>query len=77
MLIVGAARNSLELIKGRGLKAARTAAAALKTMERDFASLDLSAERAGLLLGMAARQVHRLLEETTKTFYEHDVLDSG
>ena len=70
MLIVGAARDSLELIKGRGLKAARTAAV-LKTIERDFASADLSAERAGLLLGITARQVHRLLEETTKTFYEH------
>jgi len=70
MLIVGAARDSLELIKGRGLKAARTAAV-LKTIERDFASADLSAERAGLLLGITARQVHRLLEETTKTFNEH------
>ena len=37
MLIVGAGRNSLELIKGRGLKAARTAAV-LKTIERGFAS---------------------------------------
>ncbi len=70
MLIVGADRDSLEQIKGRGLKAARTAAV-LKTIERDFASPDLSAERAGLLLGITARQVHRLLEETTKTFYEH------
>ena len=70
MLIVGADRDSLELIKGRGLKAARTEAV-LKTIERDFASPDLSAERIGLTLGITARQVHRLLEETTKTFYEH------
>jgi len=70
MLIVGAGRNSLELIKGRGLKAARTAAV-LKTIERGFASRDLSAERIGLSLGITARQAHRLLEETTKTFYEH------
>ena len=70
MLIVGADRDSLELIKGRGLKAARTEAV-LKTIGRDFAFPDLSAERVGLSLGITARQVHRLLEETTKTFYEH------
>ncbi len=70
MLIVGADRNCLELIKGRGLKAARTAAI-LKAIERDFASPGLSAEGVGLKLGITGRQVHRLLEETTKTFYEH------
>ena len=70
MLIVGPNRDSLELIKGRGLKAARTAAV-LKTIERDFACPGLSAEGIGVTLGITARQVHRLLEETTKTFYEH------
>jgi AraC-like DNA-binding protein len=40
-------------------------------MARDFASRDLSAARIGFSLGITARQVHRLLEETTKTFYEH------
>jgi AraC-like DNA-binding protein len=69
-LLVGADRDVLELIKGRGLKAARTEAV-LQTIERDFASPDLSAESVGLALGITARQVHRLLEETTKTFYEH------
>ena len=49
MLIVGADRDfRSELIKGRGLKAARTEAV-LKTIERDFASADLSAESMGLL----------------------------
>ena len=70
MLIIGADRDCLELIKGRGLKAARTAAV-LKMIERDFASPGLSAEKIGLSLGITGRQVHRLLEETTKTFYEH------
>ena len=37
MLLVGADCDALELIKGRGLKAARTEAV-LKTIERDFAS---------------------------------------
>jgi AraC-like DNA-binding protein len=71
MLIVGGAdRDSLELIKGRGLKAARTEAV-LTAIGRDFSSPNLSAERVGLLLGITARQVHRLLDETAKTFYEH------
>ena len=48
MLIVGAGRNSLELIKGRGIKAARTAA--VLEIERGFASRDLSAERSGFRL---------------------------
>jgi AraC-like DNA-binding protein len=69
-LIIGANRNSLELIKGRGLKAARTEAV-LAAIGRDFAAPNISAERVGLLLGITARQVHRLLDETTKTFYEH------
>ena len=70
MFIVGPDRDSLELIKGRGLKAARTVAV-LKTIERDFACPALSAEGIWVTLGITARQVHRLLEETTKTFYEH------
>jgi AraC-like DNA-binding protein len=70
MLVVGADHNTLELIKGRGLKAARTETI-LKTIGRDFASRDLSAERIGLSLGITGRQVHRLLQETPKTFYEH------
>jgi AraC-like DNA-binding protein len=69
-LIIGANRNSLELIKGRGLKAARTEAV-LAAIGRDFAAPNISAERVGLLLGITARQVHRLLGETAKTFYEH------
>jgi AraC-like DNA-binding protein len=70
MLIVGTGRDSLELIKGRGLKAARTAAV-LKMIDGGFADPELSAERIGLSLGITARHVHRLLEETTKTLYEH------
>jgi AraC-like DNA-binding protein len=70
MLIVGADRNSLELIKGRGLKAARTEAV-LRAIARHFAAPNLTADGIGLGLGITGRQVHRLLEETTKTFYEH------
>jgi len=70
MLIVGTDRDTLELIKGRGLKAARTDVV-LRLIAREYASPNLSAERIGLTLGITARQVHRLLEETTKTFYEH------
>ncbi len=70
MLIVGADRNSLELIKGRGLKAARTEAI-LRAIARHFAAPNLTAEKIGIDLGITGRQVHRLLEETTKTFCEH------
>jgi Transcriptional regulator containing an amidase domain and an AraC-type DNA-binding HTH domain len=70
MLIVGTDRDTLELIKGRGLKAARTDVV-LRLIAREYASPNLSADRIGLTLGITARQVHRLLEETTKTFYEH------
>jgi len=70
MLVVGADHDRLELIKGRGLKAARTETI-LKTIARDFALPDLSADKIGLLLGITGRQVHRLLLETPKTFYEH------
>jgi hypothetical protein len=70
MLIVGADRNSLELIKGRGLKAARTEGV-LRAIARHFAAPNLTADGIGLDLGITGRQVHRLLEETTKTFYEH------
>ena len=41
--------NSLELIKGRGLKAARTEAV-LKTIERGHETTDISAERLGVTL---------------------------
>ncbi len=70
MLIVGADRNSLELIKGRGLKAARTEAI-LGAIARHFTAPNLTAEKIGINLGITGRQVHRLLEETTKTFCEH------
>jgi AraC-like DNA-binding protein len=70
MLVVGTDRDTLELIKGRGLKAARTETI-LNTIGRDFASMDLSADKIGLLLGITGRQVHRLLQETPKTFHEH------
>jgi AraC-like DNA-binding protein len=69
-LIIGAGRDTLELIKGRGLKAARTEAV-LKAISREFASPNISAEKIGATLGVSGRQVHRLLEDTTKTFYEH------
>ena len=42
MLIVGADRDTLELIKGRGLKAARTDAV-LRLIAREYASPNLSA----------------------------------
>jgi transcriptional regulator GlxA family with amidase domain len=70
MLIVGADRDTHELIEGRGLKAARTKGI-LEAIARHFAVPNFTADGVGLDLGITGRQVHRLLEETTKTFYEH------
>ncbi len=69
-LLLRPARDAFEVIEGRGLKAARTRAV-LEAITRDYARPDLSAEVIGRKLGVSARQVHRLLEETPKTFYEH------
>ncbi len=40
-------------------------------IEKHASDPALSAEAVGRALGVSARQVHRLLEETAKTFYEH------
>jgi AraC-like DNA-binding protein len=70
MLIVGTDRDTLELIEGRGLKAARTAGI-LDAITKHFSVPDLTADVIGLKFCITGRQVHRLLEGTTKTFYEH------
>ena len=69
-LAVGASRDATEEIRGRGLKAARTEAV-LKAIAKNFARPDISAAMVGKALGITDRQVHRLLEEMPKSFYEH------
>ena len=69
-LALGTNRNVLEQIHGRGLKAARIEAV-LKAIRENFARPDISAAMVGRVLGITDRQVHRLLEETPKSFYEH------
>jgi AraC-like DNA-binding protein len=69
-LACGAGRDEREIIVGRGLKAAR-AEAVLKAIARGFADPKFSAEQVALDLGLTPRQVHRLIEETPKTFSEH------
>lgn len=69
-LLLRASRDASEVIAGRGLKAARKQAV-LNAIARDLDNPALSAEMVGRELGISARQVHRLLEETPKTFYEH------
>ena len=69
-LAIGANQDAAELINGRGLKAARTEAV-LKAIRESFARPDISAAMVGRALGITDRQVHRLLEETPKSFYEH------
>ena len=69
-LALGPNRDVVQQITGRGLKAARTEAV-LKAIREQFARLDISAAMVGRALGITDRQVHRLLEETPKSFYEH------
>lgn len=64
------APDAVEVVSNRGLKAARIKAI-LDLVARGFRRPDLSAEAIGARLGVSARQVHRLLEETPKTLYEH------
>ncbi|MGH6734784.1 MAG: AraC family transcriptional regulator [Methyloceanibacter sp.] len=69
-LMLNPSRDGREQIERRGLKAARIGAV-LRTIDSEYGRPQLSAELVGHSLGISARQVHRLLEETTKTFYEH------
>lgn len=69
-LALGPNRDAAQQITGRGLKAARTEAV-LKAIREHFARADISAAIVGRTLGITDRQVHRLLEETPKSFYEH------
>lgn len=61
---------AIEVIEDRGLKAARIKAI-LDLIARHHTRQDLSPPWVGLKLGISPRQVHRLLEETPKTFNEH------
>lgn len=69
-LLLNPSRDGRALIDSRGLKAARLGAV-LNAIDRRFADPSLSADSLGAELGISGRQVHRLLLETTKTFYEH------
>ena len=70
VLALGPNRDEAAQIQVRGLKAARTEAV-LKAIRENFARPDVSAAIVGQKLGITDRQVHRLLEETPKSFYEH------
>jgi AraC-like DNA-binding protein len=69
-LLLNPTRDGRALIESRGLKAARLGAV-LQAIDRQFADPRFSAESAGRAVGLSARHVNRLLEKTTKTFYEH------
>lgn len=68
--LLNPSRDGRALIETRGLRAARLGAI-LQAIDKAFARPGLSADKVGRTLGISGRQVHRLLEETTKTFYEH------
>lgn len=69
-LMLKPSSDALELVRGRGLRAARTKAL-LDAIDWHFSANDLTPALIGRRLGISARQVHRLLEETPKTFEEH------
>ena len=69
-LLLRPSPDGQEIIAGRGLKAVRTRAV-LDLIDRLHARPELSAATVGRELGLSSRHVHRLLEETPKTFHEH------
>lgn len=69
-LVLRPSRDAIEVVEEGGLKAARIKAI-LDLVERHHRRADLSAAWIGARLGVSARQVHRLLEETPKTLQEH------
>jgi AraC-like DNA-binding protein len=62
-----------ELVEERGVRAARRAAI-LQAIESRSSDPDLSASTIAAELGITSRYVHRLLEETGRSFSQH-VLD--
>jgi AraC-like DNA-binding protein len=69
-LALGPNGDATERARDGGLRAARTDAV-LKAIEANFRRADISATGVGKMLGISDRQVHRLLEATPKSFYEH------
>lgn len=69
-LLLRPSRDGRAAIEERGLKAARVKAI-LDLVARHHARPDLSADWIGARLGISARQVHRLVEESPKTLHEH------
>jgi AraC-like DNA-binding protein len=70
VLILGAKRDARELAEQRGLRAARLAAV-LRAIESGRSEPTLSAVVVARALGVTPRYVHRLLEETGRSFTHH------
>lgn len=69
-LAVGASRDAQAELANGGLKAARINAI-LMAISENHSSPFISPASIGASLGISERHVHRLLEETSRTFYEH------
>jgi AraC-like DNA-binding protein len=74
VLATGPSRDGADLMKKRGLKAAQLQAV-LDDIGRNFSRAGFSATDVAGRLGISARYVHLLLEETGSSFSEH-VLES-
>jgi AraC-like DNA-binding protein len=69
-LALGAQGEAREVLEERSLRAVRRAAI-MHLIEASFADPRLDAEAVAIRLGITARYVHQLLEETGRTFSEH------
>ena len=67
---IGAHRNAQVLIEERGVRAARLSAV-LDTIAQASADPALDPQKVAKRLGFSVRYLHRLLEETGRTFSEH------
>ena len=67
---IGMRASAIDMIEDRGVKAARIATV-LDIIAADHGAFDLDANEAARRLAVSVRHIHRLLEETGKSFSEH------
>jgi AraC-like DNA-binding protein len=67
---IGPRKDTQSLIEERGVRAARLRAV-LEAITKDATNSDLDPGRIAASLGFSVRYLHRLLEETGRTFSEH------
>jgi AraC-like DNA-binding protein len=69
MLALGAERDNIEILRHRGLRAARLDAV-LRRVRTDYADPEISPEAVAVRVGISTRYLHQLLHETGLSFAE-------